>query len=199
MITLPARTALWSPQDDGPRPEDRNEASRPQSEVTPPAPQQDLRNGEASLLGRWACPAGAASTHSAVAHRTTICTVSTLAPAGPEQEGGGSARAGCQQSPSGPSSSAQTGTHQSSGQSQDSQQSPGRSVGGVLTGPSLAPHLHVRCCDVVGQRLWHRRLLLPAHSYVPPVGKQESWRAHLFCIKSWKTGSKETGGEGALK
>lgn len=49
MITLPARTALWSPQDDGPRREDRNEGSQHRSEVNPPAPQQDLRNREKPL------------------------------------------------------------------------------------------------------------------------------------------------------
>ena len=42
----------------------------------------------------------------------------------------------------------------------------------TLASYGLCIGIHVRCCDVVGQRLWHRGLLLPAHSYVPPVGTQ---------------------------
>lgn len=108
--------------------------------------------------------------------RTTICTVSTLAPAGLEREGLGdeSMVRSCHFKGQNRWSSSSLGTYQSSGKAQDSQQGPSGSVGGILTSPSLSPHLHIRCRDVVSQRLWHCGLLLAAHGYVTPVG-EGSW------------------------
>lgn len=63
-------------------------------------------------------------------------------------------------------------SYQSGGETQDGEECSGGGEGGVLADTRLLPHLHVGCCDVVGQGLWNHRLLVLTLGDVAPAGRE---------------------------